>query len=352
MVSMILVGDIGGTKTVLALCPEEAGLYDIRKSLCHERQFACATYGSLEDILDEYLSSLDSDSSISSACFGVAGPIVQQTARITNLPWIVDAANIAARFHFTSVYLLNDLEALAQAVPALGTKGSVVLRRGKMQAGAPMAVVAPGTGLGVASLLRGGEEGTGGDFSDLWDYRACACEAGHMSFAPRNALQIELLAFLLQDDDHISYEKVCSGSAIPQLYRFLRDHKGMTETPWLYEQLRVEEDVTPTILALGLAPAKEQTEICRAVVTLFLDILATVISDISLAYLPSAGIFLGGGLPPRLLSLLQEEAFLDKTARKGRFSDLCRSIPLSVITQRNPGLVGAVLWMQKEKGTS
>lgn len=353
MNTMVLVGDIGGTKTVLALFPQH-GVGIIRNLLCHEQQYVCARYPSFEDIVEDYLASVKGDMVVSSACFAVAGLVQHGTTRITNLPWSLDAVTIVERFHFTRVHLLNDLEALALAVPLLESKDVVVLRKGQRQKGGAMAVVAPGTGLGVASLMAGEplcSDGVLQDSSRFLDdphpvFRAHASEAGHMSFAPRNSLQMDLLRYMMHFHDHISYEKVCSGSAFPLLYRFLRDEKGLVEPDWLAEKLQSVEDQTPVILASALGSDRSCLEICRATLRLFLDILATVISDVAMAYLPTAGIFLGGGLPPRLLALLQEEIFLKQTVCKGRFSTLCSTMPLVVITQQNPALVGAALWVR------
>lgn len=332
MEDMILAGDIGGTKTVLALYPADSPEKIVS---VHEERFESGKYASLGDVIADFVK--DTGGTVVSACFGVAGPVVGDRARITNLPWVIDRREISARFQIENICLLNDLQAMARAVPALGPADYVTLRQGQRIPDGNMAVVAPGTGLGIGLLVAEQEFSGHGEIR----YIPVASEGGHMSFAPQDELQRELLAFLQKQNGHVSYEEVCSGSSLYNIYRFFRDTGRYEEPPWLRERLDFCGDPTPVIFTSALAEGGAGTAIRRATVDMFLVILGSVISDIVVSFLPGGGIYLGGGIPPRIMEKLQAQSFLDSTTKKGRFSGLCRDIPLHVITRKDVALMGA-----------
>jgi glucokinase len=326
---MILAGDIGGTKTILALFSGEDG---VAGGATHEMRFESAKYDSLEAIIDEFLRATGARPAVAS--FDVAGPVADGHAKITNLPWIVDSASISARFSIPRVYLLNDLEATAIAVPHLGPDQVATLNPGAAAARGNIAVVAPGTGLGVGFLLWTGER-----------YQACASEAGHTSFAPRNPQEIELLNYLSGAYGHVSFEHVCSGSAVPKLYAFLRQQGGYEEPDWLRQALEQAEDKTPVIIDTALAGT---ANICEATLGLFVRTLGTVAGNMAVSLLTKGGIYLGGGMPPRILKRLQQPDFLTAIADKGRFSDFLSSVPVHVILNPKVALHGAA-WFGEEQ---
>lgn len=320
---MLLAGDIGGTKTVLALFPT-AESADILHPL-HLQTYPSSQFSSLEAIIAQFLQNKEVE--VEAAAFGVAGPVVNGRSQITNLPWVIDAAVIGNNFHIEKVALLNDLESIATAVPHLQANDLAIINEGKAEPGGAIAVIAPGTGLGEAFLIWNGER-----------YQAHPSEGGHASFAPTNPDQCALQAFLGKKFDHVSFERVCSGSGIPNLYAFWRHDGRFSEPDWLREQIDQAEDPTPIIVEAGLA---KTADICTATVELFVDILAGEASNMALKVLSTGGVYLGGGIPPRLLNLLQTGRFISEFSEKGRFTKLLRGMPLQVICNPQTALLGA-----------
>lgn len=321
---MLLAGDIGGTKTVLALFALQADGLESH----YEATFWNRDYTSLEAVVSDFLVGVTA--SISSACFGVAGPVVQGRAEITNLPWVISAADIQARFDFPQVFLLNDLEAIANAVSYLTADDLVTLNAGLPEPHGAIAVIAPGTGLGEAFLVWNGRT-----------YQAHPSEGGHVSFGPTNPTQIELLAHMLERYDHVSVERVCSGSGIPNLYDCLKQSGRYVEPEWLREALATAVDPTPIIVKAAL---ENHEAISVATLDLFLDILADEASNLALKVLSTGGVYLGGGIPPRILPQLQQSRFLEVFNNKGRFSDLMRKMPVHVIRNPKSALYGAAYY--------
>ncbi len=317
---MLLAGDIGGTKTVLAL-------YDLRdgpRRPLHQALFPSQDFDSLEAVIEAYLGQVTAR--VSYAAFGVAGPVVGGRAHITNLPWTIDRRRLTESFRLNEVHLLNDLEAVATAIPILTEKDLVTLNEGAPDPQGAMAVIAPGTGLGEGFLLWDGAE-----------YRAFPCEGGHTDFAPVGRQQRELLAYLESKLEHVSYERVCSGIGIPNLYDFLRDIGEFDEPPALARRLEDARDPTPIIVEAAL---KEQLPIGQATVQLFADILAREAGNLALKVLATGGVYLGGGIPPRLLPYLERPRFRQAFVSKGRFRDLLMSMPLKVICRTDAALLG------------
>ena len=318
---MILAGDIGGTKTLLGLfTAERGGTKPIR-----QRSFPSQQYTSLEQIIAEFLA--DGPERPTSGAFAVAGPVMQGTARITNLPWFVDAAAINKQFNTQHIHLLNDVQGTAAAVPYLGPEYLSTLRTGAADPTGAIVVIAPGTGLGEAFLTWNGQR-----------YVAHPTEGGHSSYAPGSAEEVQLLYYLYPRFGHISYERVCSGIGIPNLYDFQRSTNRFEEPEWLKAQLAAVTDPTPIIVNTAL---NRQADICSATLDLFVRILASEVGNMALNVLATGGIFLGGGIPPRILARLQQPDFVEATTQKGRFKRLLESIPLHVILDPQVTLHGA-----------
>lgn len=317
----LLAGDIGGTKTVLALFSTEQGPYQPAAIAT----FHSGDYPSLEAIVGQFLQGQQVE--VSHAAFGVAGPVVSGRARITNLPWIIDHNQLATTFGFHSVSLLNDLEAIAVAIPILRPADLETINPGQPQARGAMAVVAAGTGLGEAFLLWNGHQ-----------YISYPSEGGHASFAPTNPTQLALLDYLWSQFGHVSFERVCSGLGIPNLYAFLRDTGRYSEPTWLAEERNQSEDPTRTIVQNGL---EGQAPICVATLDLFVQILAAEASNLAIKILATGGVYIGGGIPPRLVSQLKSPAFMEAFTHKGRFSSLLQQMPVHIILNSRAGLVGA-----------
>ena len=320
---MLLAGDIGGTKTVLALFSTTASSTPLHP--IHLQTFPSNQFSSLEAIIGQFLQ--DKDVDIEVASFGVAGPVMNGRSQITNLPWIIESTTISQTFQIEKITLLNDLESIANAVPHLQANDLATINEGQAEVGGAIAVIAPGTGLGEGFLIWNGQR-----------YQAQPSEGGHASFAPTTPDECALLAFLGQKFHHVSFERVCSGSGIPNLYDFWRQDGRFPEPDWLHEQLKQTADPTPIIVEAGLA---KTAEICTATVQLFVDILAGEASNMALKVLATGGVFLGGGIPPRLLNLLQTERFIAKFGEKGRFTNLLLGMPLQVICNPQTALLGA-----------
>lgn len=323
---MLLVGDMGGTKTVLAVFSAEAGPH---RPLV-EKKYPSGRYGSLEDVIQEFLKTVNMP--IDRACFGVAGPVFAGRAQITNLPWVISEANLKATFGWSAVKLLNDLEAVGYAVPILEPDDLQTLSAGRPIPGGNIAVLAPGTGLGEAFLTYDGGR-----------YRAHASEGGHVSFAPIDRLQMGLLTYMreVKGYDHVSYERVCSGGlGIPNLYAYLKDTGYAPEPAWLAERLASSADLTPVIITTA-QDKKNPCDLCIATLDLFVNIMASEAGNLALKVLATGGIYLGGGIPPRIIANLKKPAFLDILQNKGRFNDMLENMPVHVILNARAGLLGA-----------
>jgi len=320
---MLLAGDIGGTKTVLALFERQAGASLITRHPVLERTFPSQQYASLELIIEEFLR--ESPHTVAAASFGVAGPVVDSRAQVTNLPWVIDAAAIGAQFGF-SVHLLNDLEALATAVPYLQGADLVTLNEGAPVENGAIGVIAPGTGLGEGFLVWHATR-----------YEAFPSEGGHCAFGPTTPLQLEMLNYWLPRMGHVSYERVCSGIGIPNIYTFLRDSGRYPEPEWLREALDEASDLTPVIVRAAVA---SEADICVATLELFMEILGDQAGNLALTVLATGGIFLGGGIPGRILPQLQKGPFMRFFRDKGRFSEMMGRIPVHVIFNPKAALYG------------
>lgn len=318
---MILAGDIGGTKTDLALI---SSARDVGQPV-HERRFPSGAYDSLDAILREFLA--ETKARPVAASFGVAGPVRGAQAQTTNLPWVIDAEVIGREFEIPTVRLLNDLQAVATAVPHVGPDAVCVLNEGERDPRGVIGVIAPGTGLGEAFLTW-----TDGR------YRAWPTEGGHVSFAPVTAEQLELLEYLQHRFGHVSFERVCSGSGFPNLYDFLLASGRYAAPSWLREEVAQADDPTPLLMNAGY---ERKAPICIAALDLFVQILGGVVGNLALKVFATGGLYLGGGLPPRILSRLQAPDFLAAACRKGRFSDWVARLPVSVLLEPKAALHGA-----------
>jgi glucokinase len=322
---MLLAGDIGGTKTSLAIYSTEAGP---RLPLV-EATLPSGRYPSLEALVGDFLAGVDFRPE--RASFGVAGPVVDGRATITNLPWMMSETQLQADLDFApgEVTLLNDLVAIAHAVPWLEPDDLHTLNEGQAALGGAIAVIAPGTGLGEGFLTWDGSR-----------YRPHPSEGGHTDFAPTNSLEVDLLRYLLDRFDHISYERVCSGRGLPNIYAFLRDSGFAEEPAWLAEQLAGVEDPNPVIVSAALA-GERRCKLCVATLELFVSILGTEAGNMALNVLATGGVYLGGGIPPRILSALEDGRFMKAFEDKGRMSHLMARIPVHVILNPKVALLGA-----------
>ena len=329
---MLIAGDIGGTKTDLAIYSTESGPH----APLVQSQVHSADYPSMQVMISEFLG--QAKMPVYAASFDVAGPVIGGRAKVTNLPWVMDEDSLASDLRLNAVHLMNDLEAVARAVPVLRASDLITINEGAAVANAPIAIVAPGTGLGESFLTWNGSR-----------YVAHGSEGGHSDFAPTDERQSRLLNFLLRRWGHDSEERVCSGIGIPNLYEFLRDEERIPEQPKTAELIASSKDRTKAIVEAGLDP-RNPSELCRTTIEVFVSILASEAGNLALKVLATGGIYITGGVALHLLTALQEPRFMQVVTRKGRFEDLLKRMPIHVITAR-AALVGAAIFGLETLGT-
>jgi glucokinase len=320
MKSIFLAGDIGGTKTTLAVVDAEHG----PRAFIEKVTFPSSAYPSLEALVAEFLKG--KNWSLTRATFGVAGPVVEGSVQATNLPWFIEEAALSQEMG-VPVKLINDLSAIACAVTSLERGDLETLRVGEPVLHGPLAVIAPGTGLGEAYLHWIGS-----------NYQPFPSEGGHTDFAPVGSLQIGLLSYLEEHLGHISYERVCSGIGLPNLYAFLKDSAIYPEPDWLGEQIAGTTDPSPVISRAAL---QNKADIAVAALDLFVTILGSEAGNLALKVLSTGGVYLGGGIPPRILPFLKKDNFLNAFQEKGRFSEMLAKMPVHVILNPEAALIGA-----------
>jgi len=327
---MILAGDVGGTKTVLALCDASGGGVRVARSAV----FLGAEFDSFEKILDQFLRERDTEA-LHGACFGVAGPVADGVAKITNLPWTIDARALSKRFGGISVTLINDLQATALGALVVPADAFAVLQAASAPASTgsiggshgTIAVIAPGTGLGEATLVWDGTR-----------YRALPSEGGHADFAPTTDEEIELLRYLRERyGGHVSYERVLSGDGLGDLYAFVRATTGTKEPTWLAQKIAAGDRNA----AIASAALEKTDDACIRALEMFAEILGAESGNLALRVVATGGVVIGGGIPPKLLPALQSGALIRRFNDKGRFSDWTRTLGVRVTLEPRAALLGA-----------
>ncbi len=308
----VLAGDIGGTTTRLAIAEAGVGL----PILLLEREYDSDAHDGLESIVDQFLNQVAS-APPEASCFAVAGPVRGNQARITNLPWIVDAGSLQTRFDIGRVSLINDLQAVCTAIPHLGPADLQTLQEGAGVEHGVRAVIGAGTGLGEGFLVWNGK-----------DYDSFPSEGGHVDFAPRSPRQSALLDYLNQRHDHASYERVLSGPGLETIYAFLRgDSAARTKAAEISEHAMEGSDA-----------------VAGAALDLFVEIYGAQAGNLALTCLATGGVYIAGGIAPKILPKLTEgDRFVRAFRDKGRMHPLLEAIPVAVVTHPEPGLIGAAI---------
>jgi glucokinase len=317
----VLAGDIGGTTTRL-------GLYEVAgDELCgiREQSFASAGASGLEEILLEFLG--EGESGCRAACFGIAGPVTGRRMQTTNLPWVVDADDLERTTGIPKVVLINDLEATGWGVVRMGEGGAHVLNPGKPEVRGNGAVIAAGTGLGEAGIY--------------WDGRSMrpfACEGGHAGFSPTNELSDGLLQFLRQRHGaQVSWERVLSGPGLANLYRYMLERAGKPEPNWFVEADRAG-DPTPAISTAGL---EDSCEVCARTIEIFARLYGEEAGNLALKVMATGGVWVGGGIAPKILPMLTGGAFMEGFLAKGRMRPLLESMPVRIVLDDRAAIQGA-----------
>ena len=319
--NLILAGDIGGTKTHLALfsLQGEKLQSEVKKT------FPSKQYPGLEPVVEEFLT--DQQVSIGGACFGVAGPVVDGQVQTPNLPWIVDAAKIAQRFKLGSVTLLNDLEAGAYGIFTLRESELFTLNPGVGGQRGNKVLISAGTGLGEATL-----------YDEGGNYQPSASEGGHADFAPTDETQIDLLRHFIKKFGHVSYERVVSGPGIANTYGFLRDSGRFEEPGWLKEKISAAEDPSAVISHEALS---SNSAICVQALELFASVYGAEAGNLALRGKATGGVYIGGGIAPKILAKLKDGSFMRAFLNKGRYRQFLAAMPVQVILNDQAALQGA-----------
>lgn len=319
---MLIAGDIGGTKTDLAIYSNESGPH----APLAQTEVHSADYPSLQAMVTEFLARVKM--SVDVASFDVAGPVINGHVKTTNLPWLLDESTLAADLKLKAVHLMNDLEAVARAVPALRPADLLTINKGEPVLNAPIAIIAPGTGLGESFLTWDGSQ-----------YVAHGSEGGHSDFAPTDERQIRLLRYLLPRFGHVGVERVCSGIGVPNIYEFLRDEEKIPEPPDVASLIGSAKDRTKAIVDAAVDPER-RSELSRATVETLISILAAEAGNLALKVLATGGVYIAGGVAVHLSQALKDPRFMQTFTRKGRFKELMERIPIHLITTR-AALLGA-----------
>jgi glucokinase len=322
MDGLILAGDVGGTKTQLGLFKHSAGTLE----LLREHRYTTADFGSLEAVCADFLRA---SAAVNAACLGVPGPVIDGRAHATNIPWQLSTTSLSRALNGVPVRLLNDLGAIAYGMVHLKPAEFAVLHRAEdPPAHGNIAVIAAGTGLGESSLVWEDNQNK---------YYAVASEGGHSDFAPHGAEQIELLRLLTGEFGHVSYERVLSGPGLWNIYRFLRRESRVEEPSWLKAQIE-GGDASAAVSEAALAG---RDPVCVHALTMFCDIYGSEAANLALKVLALGGVFLGGGIAPKILPMLTGGAFVKGFLAKGRLNEILKRIEVRVSLNPGAGLLGA-----------
>ena len=328
---MILAGDIGGTNARLAYYRHDKGKFVVVR----EQVFPSREFRGLDEIVVKFVT--ESGIHPDSASFGVAGPVREGRVETSNLPWSVDSAVLAQKLHLDSVELINDLAAQAYGIHCLCEADTVVLNKVSGTAVGNQAVVAAGTGLGEAGLFWDGQR-----------HLVFACEGGHCDFAPRNELEIELLRYLHTRFGHVSYERILSGPGLVNVYLFLRDTNRGEEPSSLRDEMLAGDPAA----AVSRAALSGKCGLAEQALDLWISIYGAEAGNMALKVLATGGVYLGGGIAPKILAKLAGPLFMQGFLSKGRMQSLLETIPVRVITNDKTGLLGAACYAERKSSVS
>jgi glucokinase len=321
---MILAGDVGGTKVHLALFEFSGG----KLSHTRDKQYPAREYSGLEEIVREFMGA----DKASSACFGVPGPVREGRLRLTNLPWTLDSRELSRHLGIDYVFLINDLEANGYGIAELDATQIHTLSEGDASQIGNRALISAGTGLGECFLVWDGRHHT-----------PYPSEGGHCDFAPRNEDEIDLLRFLRQKySGRISFERVVSGQGLTNVYEFLREVRGVDEPAWLAERMSTE-DRNAVITELAMAA---RSEICEKATDMFVSAYGAEAGNLALKVLSVGGLYVGGGIAPRILEKLKDGSFIKAFTDKGRLSQLLVNTPVRIILESRTALLGAAAYAE------
>jgi len=325
---MILAGDIGGTKVNLGVFGD-----DLRLAPENSGTFSSQSHSSLEEIAAKFIAGRTGK--VEYGCFGIAGPVRQGRAQLTNLPWLVDERELARNLGLKQVWLINDLEANAYGIAGLAPEDFVALNEGEKNALGNAAIISAGTGLGEAGLFWDGNR-----------HLPIASEGGHSDFAPRTDLDLELLQHLRAQFGQVSWEHVLSGPGLFQIYKFLRDTGRGKEPAALAERLQREDPAR----VITRAAIEDNNELCLQALELFVTYYGSEAANLALKVLATGGVYVGGGIAPKIISKLQDGRFMNAFLGKNRMQDLLNAIQVRVIMNDKTALIGAARFAAMRSG--
>jgi glucokinase len=317
---MILAGDIGGTNARLAYFQPQNG----HLRLVSERVFPSREHSELGEIVTQFVD--ESGTRPEVACFGIAGPVRNGRVETSNLPWIIEQSRLAKQIHLPATLLINDLEASAWGIGALEATDLVALNHVEGPTVGNQAVIAPGTGLGEAGL-----------FWDGTRHHVFACEGGHTDFAPTDDQQIDLLRYLRARFGHVSYERILSGPGLVNVYEFLRDSGCSKESAEFAAVLKNSDPAA----AISRAALDGTQPLAVKALDIWITVYGAEASNLALKTMATGGLFLSGGISPKILSKLTGPLFMQSFLEKGRLRPLVEAIPVQVVTNEKSGLLGA-----------
>ncbi|MBD2384811.1 glucokinase [Cylindrospermum sp. FACHB-282] len=335
--TLLLAGDIGGTKTILRLVEtsETLGLQTL-----FEKNFLSGDYPDLVPMVQKFLAKANAPTP-EKACFAIAGPVVNNTAKLTNLAWFLDTERLSQQLGIPSISLINDFAAVGYGIFGLTKQDLLTLQNGQHQPEAPMAIIGAGTGLGQGFLIKQGNH-----------YQVFPSEGGHADFAPRNELEFQLMRYLLDKHDiqRVSVERVVSGLGIVAIYQFLRDRQSAAESPdiaqtvrsWEQEAGKAEKSVDPGAI-IGSAALQGRDRLSEQTLQIFIEAYGAEAGNLALKLLPHGGLYIAGGIGPKILPLMQKSTFLLNFTQKGRMRSILEEIPVHIILNQQVGLIGAAL---------
>ena len=326
---MILVGDIGGTRTRMAAFNAEGSKLKMEV----DKTYRSLDHSGLPEIIREFVKS--EGIPVHSACFGVAGPVRKGRSKISNLPWTIDARELATQLKLESVGLINDLEAYAYGIDALESKDFITLSEGSEEAEGNRAVIAARTGLGVAGM-----------YWDGFRHHPFPCEGGHADFAPRTDLESELAHYLRQKFEHVSCERILSGPGIKNIYDFLRDTKKAEEPDWLKKQMSEAKDQPALISKLA---TEGKAAICDQTLTMFVSIYGSEAGNCALHFMATGGVFIGGSIAGKNAERMKDPVFMKSFLGKGRLGSLLTDIPVKIVLNDDAGIIGAARYTLVQK---
>src|SRR6266849_3544927 len=326
---MILAGEIGATRTRLAAFETEGN----QLQCAVEKTYMSQQHDGLSGILADFIKT--EGIPVHSACLGVAGPVRAGRSKISNLPWVIDAREVATQLRLNSVGLLNDLEAYAYGIDGLDSKDFITLSEGYEEAEGNRAVISAKTGLGMAGL-----------YWDGFRHHPFACEGGHADFATRNDLQMELLAYLQKKYGRISCERILSGPGIKNIYDFLRDTRKVEAPEWLRTQMSAAADPPALISQMAL---EGKAAICDQTLSIFVSVFGAEAGNCALNFMSTGGIFIGGSIAAKIVPKMKDPLFMESFLDKGRIETILKDMPVKIVANDDSGMIGAARYTLVQK---